>query len=110
MDHLPHDFENIFTNLSTCFELPLSSIVTNPHPHLPYRASWCDLKVHHLYKIDSNMDILVSVVPSRHFPRSITLNRILQRISAKTLIVHPVLFRACLPTFILKSRYLDMPL
>ncbi|KAI9020128.1 hypothetical protein CLU79DRAFT_703995, partial [Phycomyces nitens] len=109
MDHLPRNFENVLTNLSTCLVLPLSSMVTNPHPHPPYRASWRDLKVHHLYKIDQDLDTLVPIDPSRPLPRSITLKRILQRILAQTLVSHPVLFRACLPTFILESRHLDMP-
>ncbi|KAI9024356.1 hypothetical protein CLU79DRAFT_746722 [Phycomyces nitens] len=77
MDHLPRNFENVLTNLSTCLVLPLSSMVTNPHPHPPYCASWRDLKVHHLYKIDQDIDTLVPIDPSRPLHRSITVNRIL---------------------------------
>ncbi|OAD81107.1 hypothetical protein PHYBLDRAFT_161740 [Phycomyces blakesleeanus NRRL 1555(-)] len=91
IDHLPHKFDDVLTNLSTCLMLPLSSMVN------------------HLYQIDHNLDVLMPIAPARPLPRFITLNCILQRLLNHSLVAHPILFRACIPTFILESRHLDMP-
>ncbi|OAD74519.1 hypothetical protein PHYBLDRAFT_144960 [Phycomyces blakesleeanus NRRL 1555(-)] len=94
MDHLPHKFDDIFTNLSTCLMLPLSAMVNSPPSHPPYRQSWRDLKVNHLYQIDHNLDVLMPIAPARPLPRFITLNHILQRLLDHSLVAHPILFRA----------------
>ncbi|KAL0093312.1 hypothetical protein F4703DRAFT_1913136 [Phycomyces blakesleeanus] len=110
VDHLPHKFDDVLTNLSTCLLLPLSSMVNTPAPSHPLcRPSWQDLKVNNLYQIDHNLNVPIPIVPVRPLPRSITLPRILQRLLEKLFLAHPIVFRACIPTFILESRHLNMP-
>ncbi|OAD75660.1 hypothetical protein PHYBLDRAFT_143906 [Phycomyces blakesleeanus NRRL 1555(-)] len=78
--------------------------------HPPYRPAWRDLRVHHLYQIESNLDILTPITPSRPLPRSVTLNRILNRICDHTMVLHPILFQACIPSFVLAFHQPDLPI
>ncbi|OAD66677.1 CCHC-type zinc finger transcription factor [Phycomyces blakesleeanus NRRL 1555(-)] len=85
MDTLPRNSDRVVLNLSSCLILPLSSMISSMPSHPPYRPAWRDLRVHHLYQIESNLDILTPITPSRPLPRSVTLNRILNRIRDHTM-------------------------
>ncbi|OAD65206.1 hypothetical protein PHYBLDRAFT_153684 [Phycomyces blakesleeanus NRRL 1555(-)] len=110
MDTLPRNFDRVVLNLSSCLILPLSSMISSMPSHPPYRPAWRDLRVHHLYQIESNLDILTPITLSRPLPRSVTLNCILNRIRDHTMVLHPILFRACIPSFVLAFQQPDLPI
>ncbi|OAD67268.1 hypothetical protein PHYBLDRAFT_174306 [Phycomyces blakesleeanus NRRL 1555(-)] len=111
IDLLPHNFSDVVVNLPTCLSLPLSYITTAQPDHPPFPSAWRDLRVSDAYEVDPSFGVLAQRPLHRILHRPIVLHRFFERLYTRSLVLHPVLYRATIPPAICAIQFplLDMP-
>ncbi|OAD72120.1 hypothetical protein PHYBLDRAFT_170015 [Phycomyces blakesleeanus NRRL 1555(-)] len=111
IDLLPHNFSDVVVNLPTCLSLPLSYLTTAQPDHPPFPSAWRDLRVSDAYEVDPSFGVLAQRPLHRILRRPIVLHRFFERLYTRSLVLHPVLYRATIPPAICAIQFpsLDMP-
>ncbi|OAD68211.1 hypothetical protein PHYBLDRAFT_173701 [Phycomyces blakesleeanus NRRL 1555(-)] len=105
IDHLPHNFDNVVVNSTTCLALPLSAVTIVPASQARFPPSWQDLLVSHLYTFDPVLASLRSISITSSHPRSRVINKFLGRVQLNTLTLHSIIVRACCSPRELTEQY-----
>ncbi|OAD78104.1 hypothetical protein PHYBLDRAFT_164979 [Phycomyces blakesleeanus NRRL 1555(-)] len=108
IDHLPHNFDNVVVNSTTCLALPLSAVTIVPASQARFPPSWQDLLVSHLYTFDPALASLRSISITSSHPRSHVINKFLGRVQLNTLTLHLIIVCACCSPRELTEQYLSL--